>query len=250
MYKSLAKTLFVGKTVIFLPSCHSTNEEAVIYSGKTSFTEGSIVITDKQIAGKGQRGNSWESAPGTNLTFSVFLRPTFVPIAAQFDLNICISLGILDFLSQFDDGFQVKWPNDIYYHNKKICGILIQNFLKQGRIEKSIVGIGININQESFNVESAISLSQLTGRKHDLADMLNEVCSRIEARYMTLRAKGVNALREHYLQNLYWFGEDHIFKNGKAFIGRIVGISKEGKLEIETKTGLRLFSMKEVQFVE
>jgi len=249
LYKSLAKTLFVGKTVIFLPTCHSTNEEAVTYANQNRFADGSLVITNEQTAGKGQRGNTWEAAAGANLTFSIILRPTFVPIVRQFDLNVCVSLGILDFLQKSDVGFQVKWPNDIYYHDKKICGILIQNFLKQNRIEKSVVGIGLNINQTDFNISTATSLSSITDKKYDLPEVLDQLCSCIESRYLALKAKGSEQLREAYLNNLYWFGEDHIFQNGKPFSGRIVGISSEGKLEIETKSGLKEFGMKEVEFL-
>ncbi len=249
MYKSLAKPLFVGKTVHFLPSCHSTNDIAVDYANEGNFSEGAIVITHDQTAGKGQRGNHWESTPGKNLTFSILLKPQFVSIVSQFDLNIVVSLGILDYLKTFNDGFQVKWPNDIYYEDKKVCGILIQNYLKKQTIDKSIIGIGLNINQEVFKTSTATSLSKITGKAFTLQEVLENVASCIEARYLSLRAGSRKQLKSTYLDNLYWFGEDRIFKNGKAFSGRIVDISDEGRLQIETRQGIKSYAMKEVVFV-
>jgi len=250
LYKSLAKPLFVGKTVYFLPSCHSTNDIAVDYANEGKLSEGAIVITHDQTAGKGQRGNHWESAPGKNLTFSVMLKPQFVSIVRQFDLNIIVSLGILDYLKTLQSGFQVKWPNDIYFEDKKVCGILIQNFLKKQNIDKSIVGIGLNVNQEAFKIATATSLSQINGSTYELQEVLENIASCIEARYLSLRAGAREKLKSAYLDNLYWFGEDHIFKNGKPFTGRIVDISDEGKLQIETSQGIKSFAMKEVAFIE
>jgi len=249
LYKSLAKTLFVGKNVIFLPSCHSTNDEAINYLQDGRLSEGAIVITNEQLTGKGQRGNSWESTPGKNLTFSFLLKPHFISIYQQFDLNLCISLGIIDALNQFESGFQVKWPNDIYFHDKKVCGILIQNFLKQHQIESSIVGIGLNVNQTEFNVPTATSIAKITGRNHKLTEVLELLCMAIEARYLQLRSGKKEALKEAYLNNMYWFGEDHIFKAEKPFSGRIVGITTEGRLEVETRKGLESFAMKEIAFI-
>lgn len=250
MYKSLAKPLFVGKTVHFLPSCHSTNDVAVDYANEGKFSEGTIIITHDQTAGKGQRGNSWESAPGQNLTFSILLKPKFVSIIRQFDLNIVVSLGIIDYLNTLKSGFQVKWPNDIYFEDKKVCGILIQNYLKSQNMDKSIVGVGLNVNQSSFSNANATSLSKLTATNYDLQKVLEGVCACIEARYLALRAGANTTLKSTYLDHLYWFGEDHLFKNGKPFIGRIVDISDEGKLQIETKAGIKSFAMKEVQFID
>ena len=249
MYKSLAKPLFVGKTVHFLPSCHSTNDVAVEYANEGKFSEGAIVITHDQTAGKGQRGNTWESSPGRNLTFSILLKPHFVSIVRQFDLNIIVSLGILDYLKTLKTGFQVKWPNDIYFDDTKVCGILIQNYLKKQTIDKSIVGIGLNVNQTEFSTLNASSLLKITGKRFDLQKLLDNISSGIEARYLALRAGSIESLKRIYLDNLYWFGEDHLFNDGKPFIGRIIDISEEGRLQIETKQGVKSYAMKEVQFV-
>ena len=139
MYKILAKTVFVGKKIIFLPSCHSTNEVTSSFLENGGLPEGTIVVTNKQTAGRGQRGNTWESEPEKNLTFSTIFKPDFVSLAHQFQLNIVVSLGILDALNTIKEGFQVKWPNDIYYGNKKICGILIQNSIVGKKITSTLL---------------------------------------------------------------------------------------------------------------
>ena len=251
LYKSLAKTLFVGKRVIFLPSCHSTNDIAIEYTNKGSVTEGTVFITADQTAGKGQRGNHWESQPGANLTFSVIFKPTFLPVVRQFDLNMAISLGILDYLKQYSDAFLVKWPNDIYYADRKISGLLIQNFLNKNTIAHAIAGIGLNINQESFHTEHATSLKLVMGKSFVIEEVLEELLVHVERRYLQLRSGATGSIKEDYLANLYWFGEEHIFShNEEGFIGKIVGITNEGKLQIETKKGLVAFAMQEVKFLE
>ncbi|MBL6447168.1 biotin--[acetyl-CoA-carboxylase] ligase [Fulvivirga sp. 29W222] len=249
MYKIPAKTLFLGKKVIFLPTCHSTNDEAAHLLEKHPVMEGTIVITNNQTAGKGQRGNAWLTEPGKNLTFTLVLKPNFLSIVQQFNLNIVISLGIVDYLNSIRKGFQVKWPNDIYYKEQKICGVLIQNVLKSNRIEYTIVGIGLNVNQLKFPEEKAVSLAQVTGEIYDLQMALNSLCEYLEKQYMQLKRGELDALRNEYLNNMYRFGEDHLYKDKEVFQGRITGISEHGLLEIETYKGLRKYNFKEVEFL-
>lgn len=250
MISTIDQTLFLGKEIIHLPSCGSTNDEMIRLLQSRNISEGLIIITSDQTAGKGQRGNTWDSEPNKNLTFSIFLRPTFLQIVRQFDLNVCISLAILDLMQTFQKGFQVKWPNDIYFLDKKICGILIQNFISKNQIDRAVVGIGLDVNQQNFHLPAPTSLHNITGKSHDLESLLARLVRSIESRYVQLKKGGNDAMREEYLSNLYWFGEDHIFRKEIPFMGRIVGISKEGRLQIETKKGIETFAMKEVHFVE
>ncbi|WP_236612907.1 biotin--[acetyl-CoA-carboxylase] ligase [Cesiribacter andamanensis] len=131
MYNSPADTLFIGSSIIYLPECHSTNTAALHLLENESLPEGAVLITDKQTAGRGQRGNNWEASPGQNLTFSVVLRPRFLPIRDQFLLTISISLAIYDLLTDLQvPALSIKWPNDLYCGTKKIGGILIESSLK------------------------------------------------------------------------------------------------------------------------
>ena len=127
MYKILAKLPFETNHVHYLPSCHSTNEVAqdLLQSGAK---EGTIVITDNQIAGKGQRGNVWVSEPNQNLTFSLILHPHFLIPNEQFLITIAVSLALKEVLEEFLPGeVKIKWPNDIYYRGSKLAGLLIEN---------------------------------------------------------------------------------------------------------------------------
>ncbi|GAB4333534.1 MAG: biotin--[acetyl-CoA-carboxylase] ligase [Flammeovirgaceae bacterium] len=265
MNKIIANTLFIGKKQEYLPTCHSTNDFLADMvrssSEKQQFLEeGLLVFTSQQTKGKGQRGNSWEAAPYQNLTFSVYLKPTFLFVNQQFYLNIAIALGIIDFLNtEIQKGFQVKWSNDIYYGNQKLGGILIENELNIQRIENSIVGIGLNVNQAKFNFENAhyqpTSLSIITQHTYRLEKILSELLNYLEKRYLQLRAGKLDALKQDYLQNLYWYQEEHEFEDlrnpskSEVFVGQILGIDKDGRLIISKENKLQYFDFKEVKFL-
>ncbi|HEY8400665.1 MAG TPA: biotin--[acetyl-CoA-carboxylase] ligase [Cytophagaceae bacterium] len=249
MYNNLSNTLFIGKSLIYLPTCHSTNDElASLVDSATP--EGLTVITSDQTAGKGQRGNTWESAPYKNLTFSVLLKPHFLPVRQQFDLNLVASLAVFDVLTNLTEKkVKIKWPNDIICDNKKICGILIQNVLKKDLIAHSIVGVGLNVNQESFSYSTATSLQQVTGEQHSLEDILISLLEKLEARYLQLKSKS-SVLKKEYLENLYWIGEERLFKSeGEVFKAVIRGVDESGYLVVESQTGDRKFGIKEIQYV-
>ena len=239
----------MGKKLVFLPSCHSTNDVAGQMLKDENLPEGAIIITNHQTAGKGQRGNEWEAQPDKNLTLSMILRPQFLLANQQFQLNMAISLGILDFLNQYNKGFVVKWPNDIYYQEQKIAGILIQNNLKVRSLDTSIVGIGLNINQEKFFNPKATSLKLITALHLDLQTGLEQLGGHLESRYIQLKKGKVRALKDEYLNQMLGYCEDRLFEADKIFNGRITGIDNDGRLEIETISGLRYFAFKEVAFL-
>lgn len=115
MHKILANTVFLGKDIIYMTECHSTNDVAAAKIKDGTAREGSIVLTDTQTKGRGQRGNRWYSEPGKNLTFSLVLAPTFMAPGAQFDLNRMVALAVKEALSRYSEGIKVKWPNDIVH---------------------------------------------------------------------------------------------------------------------------------------
>lgn len=249
MYKSLAKTLFVGKKVIYLPSCHSTNDVASERIANDQWSAGDIIITSNQTAGKGQRGNLWQSNPDENLTFSILLRPQFLRAHDQFNLNIAISLGIVEYLNSLRAGFMVKWPNDIYFNEQKLCGILIQNNLKGKFLESSIVGIGLNINQREFENPKATSLALILNRPLSLIDTFDGICSFIEGKYLQLKSDQISVLKEQYLNRLLGFKKKRKFENDRVFEGIIKDTTASGKLIIETGLGLEEFDLKEIKFL-
>ena len=237
-----------------MPTCHSTNDIAtqMIQSGENVF-EGTVIVTDNQTAGRGQRGNTWEASVGENLTFSIIFKPNFLKASDQFQLNVAVSLGVFDFLSEFiDEGLTVKWSNDIYYENQKMGGILIENTLQGYQIGHSVVGIGLNINQTQFNNLRATSLRNITQnpQRYDLSDLLKKLLESIEKNYLKIKNKEYEPLKMRYLSNLFRFEEYHYFrKNGQQFLGKIVEINDTGKLGIETEGMVIYFDFKEIEFV-
>jgi BirA family transcriptional regulator, biotin operon repressor / biotin---[acetyl-CoA-carboxylase] ligase len=247
--KIFTNTIFIGKQVVHLPTCHSTNDIAIQMSGQNLLFEGAIVITDSQSSGKGQRGNSWESEALKNLTFSVLLRPIFLNLSHQYYLNIIISLAVVESLKEYvPEGLKIKWPNDIFYNNNKLGGILIENIIKNNQLAVSIVGIGLNINQLNFNNQSATSLSIICNQTFDLDIVLSKLLPKIEKRYLQLKKGNFDELLEDYYQNMYRFGEWHSFEAEERFIGKIVGIDSFGKLKVEKDNTLHLYDIKEIRF--
>jgi BirA family biotin operon repressor/biotin-[acetyl-CoA-carboxylase] ligase len=252
LYKILANTLFFGKNVVYVPECHSTNSLLFDLAQKTSLPEGTLLITNSQTLGRGQRGNSWEAEPGMNLTFSLLLRPYFLRSQEQFYLTIAISLGIHDFLSSRLPGhLKIKWPNDLMVEEKKIAGILIENSLMGERIQQSVVGIGLNVNQNVFSHPSATSMVMETGMEHGLSIALNQLLEQLESRYLQLRSGNAVELKGEYLKNLFRIGETHEFvSSDERFTGRLKGIDAFGKLIVSVNQTERSFGLKEISFIK
>lgn len=248
MYKIPPNTLFTGQSLVYMPECHSTNTEAfTVLQNNQQAAEGMVIITDSQTAGRGQRGNTWESEAGKNLTLSIVLKPTFLHPKDQFKLNMAVSLGLYDYLTSQVSDVKIKWPNDMMLGHQKTCGMLIENQISGHQIVSSIVGIGLNVNQQSFSVSTATSVAVKKGQEFDLNQVLGELLQGIEGRYLQLRAT-IN-LKEEYVNALYARGEKRSFKSGEeVFEGVITGIDNVGLLEVEVGNGKRYFDLKQIQF--
>ena len=198
-----------------------------------SVAELTTVTAEFQTAGKGQRGNTWEAEEGKNLLFSFVLYPSFLEARRQFILSQIVSLAIKEELSRWSDEITIKWPNDIYWKDKKICGILIENDLSGHHIRRSIAGIGININQEVFNSDAPnpVSLKQITGKEH-LAVYSDEISTRY-ARSL-FRRRGLHPYED---------------ANGK-FLARLLRVEQDGRFVLEDEGGSeREYLFKEVQYI-
>jgi len=245
------KTTFIGKKNIYLPTCQSTNDEAALLLQQGAVAEGTVVITDHQMAGRGQRGSNWQAAPGQNLTFSIVLRPAFLTAIEQFRLNIAVSLGVwAGLMPLLGKDLKIKWPNDLYYKNQKIGGILIENVLQSSRIETAIIGIGLNVNQSDFTNPHATSLRNITQQMYDLWEVLADLLLKIEENYLLLRSGHYNRLKMRYLQNLYRYQEIHLFgQNDTVFEGMIIGVGETGKLAVQIGNELQHFDLKEINYL-
>lgn len=220
---------------------------------RTEVEEGTIVFADFQTAGKGQRGNSWESEAKKNLLFSIVFYPDTVRAGEQFVISQIVSLAVVKFLEKYTDDITIKWPNDIYWKEKKICGILIENTLNGDKIIESVCGIGININQTEYvsNAPNPVSLSQITGEEYDLSVLLGEVGQALSLYYDYIRSGKEKTVEEEYKsflfrrQGYYWYDDGE--KNFQAYIK---DIKPNGLLVLETDTGEeRSFAFKEVRYV-
>jgi BirA family biotin operon repressor/biotin-[acetyl-CoA-carboxylase] ligase len=178
--------------IIRVKTVDSTNRLLKELSAGSALEEGALLIAETQTAGRGQKGRHWEAAPGQNITCSLLLYPDFLPLKQHFLLSETVALGLkgaLDSLTPQLSPFSIKYPNDIYYEDRKIAGILIENDILQQQIIRSIIGIGLNVNQEVFTSDAPnpVSLKQLLGKSLDLDEVLGKMFRHIMQWYQTLK---------------------------------------------------------------
>ena len=246
--------LFVGQNLITIKQVDSTNNFLKnSLSNSKPLPDGTVIMAESQYAGRGQQQNRWHSEAGKNLTFSILLRPSFLPLAQQFDLTRAISLGIINALQPLlGDKLKIKWPNDIYFEDNKLGGMLIESMIQGTQIKNSVVGIGLNINQEVFSLDvpNAVSLKQILHRDYDLKLLLSEICKNIETAYLNLKAGRFEFVRKAYMERLYWLNEDKMFKaNGLVFKGRIEDVKENGLLIVNDGLKSSEFNQKEIEFL-
>lgn len=212
--------------------------------------EGALVLADFQTKGRGQRHTSWESAAALNLTFSVALLPE-LPAQQQFLLNIMASLAVTDCLgAQLGKALKIKWPNDIFFEQSKLCGILMQNNLRSNKIQSCALGIGLNVNQMHFNNSGATSLKAITGENWDRISFLSELAGALEERYFQLKERKYTSLRKEYLANLYRIGEWHSYRDAEGiFSGMITDVEEGGRLLIKRDDRELAYDFKEIVFI-
>lgn len=238
--------------MIFLETTPSTNTAAKQLLCREHLAHGTVVYTRCQTAGRGQRGNSWEAAPGLNVTMSLILRPTGMPAAEQFYLSEAVALGVADVVEMLLDDVSheevtVKWPNDIYVGDRKIAGILIENSLSGANIEWSVAGIGLNVNQREFlsDAPNPVSIFQLTGRSYPIEEATSLIAERILSRLEQPR----DELHAVYRSRLWRREGYHSYATpeGREFEARIVDVAPTGHLTLATTEGpLPSFAFKEV----
>lgn len=252
----------------------STNNRLLADRG--GLPSGTVYAALFQTAGRGQRGNSWKSASGQNLMFSLLLRPSGLCVGEQFAISQAVTLGITDYLLAKGAEARIKWPNDIYCGGRKICGMLVENSVSGDKVADSVVGIGLNLNQKEFDpsAPNPTSLSLLTGISYSLEDELQQLLGFIFRRCEMLSKPSAEALKQlekEYLSRLYRLGEWHRFIDcrasgdnltpttvaieGETFTGRIIGLAPGGLLRIERlaegkKEGEAIdFAFKELRYI-
>lgn len=243
------------RQIIRLEETESTNLYLRQLLREQRLEEGSMVIADFQTGGRGQMGNSWFSSKGENLLFSLLIYPRDVQANEQFIISRIVSLAVKNTLDRFTDDIRIKWPNDIYWKEQKIAGILIENDIETRYITNSVIGIGININEQLFPPElpNPVSLRQITGVIQDKDYILDIFQREFFLLYRDFQKGEIKAIEDEYMLDLYrvngyyWY-ED---KNGR-FMAEIDDVLSSGHLVLKTMDTEeeRKYAFKEVAFVE
>lgn len=226
----------IGESLTILQSVDSTNNYAMALASNGLAKHGDAFFALSQTAGKGQRGKTWKTNPGENIILTVLMVPKDLPTTKQFAFNMVVALACYDFFSAYaGDDTKIKWPNDIYWRDRKAGGILIENIIKGGQWHFAITGMGININQTSFpdGVANAVSLKQITGKDWDTTELVHALCSSLQKRYES----GIGGILDEYNAALYKKNEKVKFrKGGRVFDATVKSVTANGKLLIETFT--------------
>ena len=238
-----------GETTV-LETCGSTNTEA---ADRSRYAHGDTVVAIRQTAGRGQRGHRWESVPGENLTFSIVLEPTFLAAGEQFLLSEAIALAVTDTLQEYGIGAAIKWTNDIYVNDRKICGMLLEHNLDGTRLARTVAGIGLNVNQERFPawIANPCSIRTETGIRHDIMEVFAKLYGHLSMRYGMLEEGRADRISDDYNTLLYRRGKPSRFflpEEGEV-IGTICGAGPDGRLTVTIDGKERGFLFREIEFV-
>ena len=215
----------------------------------------SIVVTDFQTSGKGQGKNVWQSDEGKNLLFSIALDMSFLKAGNQFFLTQMVSVAMINVLKKYlpEESLFIKWPNDIYFKDKKIAGILIKNEIKGMMMGTSIIGIGLNVNQTSFdkNLPNPISMKMITGKDYDLYELLSSISQQLSANSQQPTANSQQLTANSYIKHLYRYKQWAFYKHeGSVKEMMIVGYDQFGRLILKEKNDHEVVcDLKEISFV-
>ena len=224
-----------------------------ILANSAPVPEGTAIMAESQVAGRGQQQNKWYSSIGESLACSLLLKPEFLLPTKQFLLTQIISLGVYEaLLPLIGNQLKIKWPNDIYIGNKKLGGILIENQVQGNTIKNAIIGIGLNVNQNHFPdwVPNAVSVRQILQTDYDLKALLFEICHHIEHWYIKLKAGNESQIQEAYLNALYWLNiKGHFKAQDIIFDGVITGVNDSGLLQVLQNGHTTEYNLKEIQFL-
>ncbi len=232
----------------------STNEEALRLIADDRAKEGLVLQTYKQKQGRGTGKNKWESESGKNLTFSMILQPHFLEPSQQFVLTEMVSLALFEVVEHRlgAEHLSIKWPNDLWFKDKKLAGVLVQNRIKGNQLDFSVIGVGLNVNQKKFlsDAPNPASLLHFTGKEENLPGLLDEILKQLGYYYDKIETD-IKSLEDLYLQKLYRIDEwGEYCDEAGVFTAKITGIDQYGRLLMTDRQGnLRVYGFKEVTFL-
>lgn len=236
--------------IYFFEEVTSTNDLA----RDAQFGHSDVLWAERQTAGRGQRGHTWLSVAGENLTFTLVVEPQFLPARDQFFLSACSALALCDCFTHFGIESRIKWTNDIYVEDRKLVGILIEHFYAGANLRKTLIGIGINVNQTEFDpsLPNPTSMQLERGEAFDREAILHRFYDCFMARYAQLEAGHTATLLADYHHLIYRLGAVQRFRlpEGEEFEATIEGIEEDGALKLLHGSGERQsYHFKEVEFV-
>lgn len=240
--------------IIKLDAIDSTNnylKKIILNEGINDYT---VVTAKFQTQGKGQLGTEWESEHSKNLICSVYKKEINIKVQDQFVISALVSLALIKTLRKVNlSNIHIKWPNDIMSDNKKICGILIENIVKENYIKDTVIGIGLNVNQTIFNnLPNAASIKNLIGTTCSIDEILKDLVKNVKHYFNELDKSSINSIFEKYEDALFRINKPSTFKNsnGEVFSGYIKGVSRSGKLNVMLEDNLvESYDLKEISML-
>ncbi len=240
--------------IVKLNAIDSTNSYLKGLVKQTTVENWTVIVTDNQTKGKGQLDNTWTSEKGKNLTFSILVEFKNLKVGQQFYLNYSISIALYNVLRYYiPEKLTVKWPNDILSANHKICGILIENSINNSKVNHAIIGIGLNVNQEEFsaNILNASSLKIVLNKTIDKDELLDKILLEIQYQLHLIQQQKFEEIKQQYEKVMYKKGVPSMFidDNNNTFLGKIIGVTNDGKLQIELNDeSVKEYALKEIKF--
>ncbi|MGF6926373.1 BirA family biotin operon repressor/biotin-[acetyl-CoA-carboxylase] ligase [Chitinophaga sp. W2I13] len=243
----------IGHPFYILDEIDSTNNYAMEQVNSRQVTSGTAWFTSNQTAGKGTRGKQWLAQPGDISALTIALQPAMLPLSRQFMLSVAVALGTTDFFTSYaGDETIIKWPNDIYWRDRKAGGILIENVLRGNIWQYAIIGIGLNINQASFppDLPNAVSLRQITGKSREAETLARELCTFLDKRIRQLQPAIYETLLAEYTSRLFRWQQSGLYrKDGEIFEGIIRDVLPDGHLCLEKNGEILQLGFGEVEFI-
>jgi BirA family biotin operon repressor/biotin-[acetyl-CoA-carboxylase] ligase len=243
----------LGQPFIILDTVGSTNNYAMGQVHAQMTKHGTVYFALEQTAGKGQRSKTWKSEPGQNIILSVVINPGKLKPHQTFFLSAAVAVACREFFVKYaGDDASIKWPNDLYWSDRKAGGILIENLIRGSDWAYAIVGIGININQTQFpeDVKHGVSLKQITGRPFNCQTLAKELCSLIDKWFELLQTGKEEMILNKYREHLYKRGKQLKLKsNNRVFEAEILDVTEEGKLRVRAGEVEEEFGVGEIEFI-
>lgn len=240
----------VDFNIVHLDSVTSTNTIARGLLQQDEAREGLVLVAEHQTEGRGQQNSSWESQGGKNLLCSFVFTPVFMAVHQQVFFNMAMCLAVCDTLEKHTRGVKVKWPNDVYIHDKKVAGLLIENSVNGSAVKSAVVGIGLNVNQQSFEEPKATSLFMSTGIEYAREEVLQHLVSAMGRRYAQLQLKQFERIKTDYHKQLLGWQQLRTFKAGEEVFDAIInGVDDEGRLLLQRMNRIEKYMVKQVSML-